>query len=52
MAQGIRNRDAFEENLRELLLEAESNEIDVRGVYDVSADNTVYTIEISQVVEP
>jgi hypothetical protein len=51
MAHGIGNQEAFEENLEELLLEAESNEIDVRGVYDISVDSAAYTIEITQVIE-
>jgi hypothetical protein len=52
MAQGIGSQDAFEEKLEELLHRAERSDIDVRGVYDISADNIVYTIEISQVIEP
>jgi hypothetical protein len=50
MPKGISNQDAFEENLEELLMQAEQNDIDVRGVYDISTDDTLFTIEISQVV--
>jgi hypothetical protein len=50
MSQAISNQDAFEENLEEILIQADQNDIDVRGVYDLSTNGELYTVEISQVV--